>query len=146
MRGQAYGIGNFTCGPDEAVIVEFAPPRCRHWSVSLANWYWESIDYASRQSSLNGHQARVDPDGVFRGVIAHSDPGVANWLDTSGHQRGTIAIRFLFPESETSPALRAVKLADLPGALPDGTPRVGPSERAAVLDRRRRSVWRRFRR
>ncbi len=26
----------------------------------------ESLDYANHQSSLNGHQAEVDPDGVFR--------------------------------------------------------------------------------
>lgn len=146
LRGQSYGIGNFTCAPDEAVIVEFTVPRCRHWSVSLADWYWESIDYASRQSSLNGHQARIDADGVFRGVIAHADPGVANWLDTAGHERGTIAIRFLLPETGTPPTLRAVKWTDLPDALPPDTPRVEPAERARDLARRRRAVWRRFRR
>ncbi|MDZ4278646.1 MAG: hypothetical protein U1B78_05850, partial [Dehalococcoidia bacterium] len=95
LRGQAYGIGNFRCGPDEAVIVEFTPPACHHWSVSLANWYWESLDFASRQTSLNGHQAWLDDDGVFRGIIAHGDPGVPNWLDTFGHTQGTIAARFL---------------------------------------------------
>jgi hypothetical protein len=146
LRGQAYGMGNFTCAPDEAVVVEFTPPPCRHWSVSLADRWWESIDYASRQSSLNGHQARLDGDGVFRGVIAHADPGVANWLDTAGHERGTLAIRFLLPETETHPRLRAVKLVDLSSSLPADTPRVSPAQRAATLSARRRAVWRRFRR
>ena len=36
---------------------------------------------------LNGHQAVLD-DGVFRAVVAHRDPGVANWLDTAGNRRG----------------------------------------------------------
>ncbi|TFH25129.1 MAG: hypothetical protein E4H03_01645, partial [Myxococcales bacterium] len=79
MQGQAYGLGNFACEANEAVIVEFPVPDCPHWSVSLADWYWQSLDYATRQSSLNGHQAFVAADDVFRGVIAHVDPGVANW-------------------------------------------------------------------
>lgn len=34
---------------------------------------------------------RGSPDAVgsIRFVIAHRDPGVPNWLDTAGHQRGT---------------------------------------------------------
>ena len=146
MQGQAYGIGNFRCAPDEAVIVEFTPPPCHHWSFGLANWYWESLDFASRQSSLNGHQATLDSDGVFRGVIAHEDPGVPNWLDTAGHTEGTIAARFLLADSAPEPKLRSVKLADLRAELPDDTPRISVAARAEILERRRRAVWRRYRR
>ncbi len=146
MQGQAYGIGNFRCEPDEAVIVEFTPPDCRHWSFSLANWYWESLDFATRQTSLNGHQAVLDSDGIFRAVIAHEDPGVANWLDTAGYTQGTIAARFLLADAAPMPQLRSVKLADLALELPDGTPRVDSTGRAQLLERRRRAVWHRYRR
>jgi hypothetical protein len=146
LRGQAYGIGNFRCQPDEAVLVEFAPPPCRHWSVSLANRYWESLDFATRQTSLNGHQARIDPDGVFRAVIAHDDPGVPNWLDAAGYPGGTIAARFLLADAAPSVAMRAVKLADVPSHLPDETPRIEAAERAQTLERRYRAVLRRYRR
>jgi len=146
MRGQAYGIGNFRCAPDEAVIVEFAPPKCHHWSVSLANWYWESVDFASRQSSLNGHQARLDADGVFRGVIAHRDPGVPNWLDTAGNNQGSIAARFLLSDSAPEPTLRRIAFDELRAVLPADTPRVDPATRAEIVGRRRRAVWRRSRR
>ena len=44
-------------------------PTALYWSVSLGNYWWETIDYANRQSSLNGHQAVVDDDGVFRAVV-----------------------------------------------------------------------------
>jgi hypothetical protein len=145
MRGQAYGMGNFRCGPDEAVILEFAPPRCHHWSASLANRWWECIEFATRQSSLNGHQARLDSDGVFRAVIAHADPGVPNWLDTAGHEAGTLAVRFLRAESAPQPRLRAVPRHAVRDALPADTPRVSPAERAERLERRRRAVWRRYR-
>jgi len=146
LRGQAYGMGNFTCAPHEAVVVEFPAPRCRHWSVSLASFFWESLDFATRQTSLNAHQARLDADGVFRGVIAHADPGVPNWLDTAGHERGTLAVRFLLAEDAPKPALRRVPLAELRAALPADTPRVTPEERAASLHRRRRAALARYRR
>jgi hypothetical protein len=146
MRGQAYGIGNFHCAADEAVIVEFTPPACRHWSVSLANWYWESLDFATRQTSLNGHQAVLDREGVFRGVIAHGDPGVANWLDTSGLASGTLTARFLLADAAPEIAFRVVKLSELSPALPPDTPRVGAATRAQQIDARRRAVLRRYRR
>ncbi len=146
LRGQAYGLGNFRCAANEAVIIEFRPPPCRHWSVSLANWYWESLDFATRQTSLNGHQAALDADGAFRGVISHVDPGVANWLDTAGYSSGTIAARFLPADSSPEISFRAVKLADLSSALPAGTPRIDALTRAEALAARRRAILRRYRR
>jgi hypothetical protein len=55
LHGQSYGMGPFTCGPDEAVIVEFPVPRCRMWSVALTNFWWETLEFGSRQTSLNSH-------------------------------------------------------------------------------------------
>jgi len=145
MRGQAYGMGNFHCPEDEAVVIEFEPPPCHHWSVSLANYWWEAIEYATRQTSLNGHQAAHDSDGMFRGVISHRDPGVANWLDTAGHERGTLAARFLRAERAPSPRMRRVPFEKLADALPPGTPRITPDERAERLARRREAVLARYR-
>ena len=39
-----------------------------------------------------------EPDGTFRMVLAHRDPGVPNWLDTRGLPHGTMFWRFLLPE------------------------------------------------
>jgi hypothetical protein len=146
MKGQAYGMGHFACGEDEAVIVELAPPECRHWSISLANWYWECVEFASRQCSLNGAQATLDGDGMFRGVIAHRDPGVANWLDPGCNTEGTIAARFLDAAHAPRPRFRVVPWSDVRRELPDDTPTVSAAQRAEVLTRRRLSVLRRYRR
>jgi hypothetical protein len=113
--------------------------------VSLASWWWEAIDFTTRQSSLNHAQARLDPDGVFRGVIAHRDPGVPNWLDAAEHERGTLIARFVMAEESPVVRSRSVKLASLRDELPADTPHVSHAERDAVLARRRRAVWRRFR-
>jgi len=144
LHGQSYGMGPFACATDEAVVVEFTPPRCRMWSLALANAWWESMDFGARQSSLNGSQAELDPDGVFRGVIAHRDPGVPNWLDPEGCPRGTLAVRFLFADVTPRPQLRVVKLAELHAALHPRTRRVDPAERSAVLARRQRALQRRY--
>lgn len=146
LRGQAYGMGHFRCEPGEAVVVEFAVPRCHHWSVSLANHYWEAVEYATHQSSLNQAQAVLDSDGCFRGVLCQQDPGVPNWLDPAGNVEGTLAARFLHAEEAPKLRFTRVALAALSEVLPSGTPRVTPAERAAALERRRNAVLARFRR
>ena len=146
LKGQAYGMGNFYCAADEAVLLEFTPPPCRHWSVSLATWWWEAIDPATRQSSLNHAQAELDPDGVFRAVICHDDPGLVNWLDTAGHERGTCIARFVMAERSPIPSYRVVKRNDLEREVPADSPRIDAANREARLARRRSAVWSRFRR
>ncbi len=145
MRGQAYGMGNFRCAEHEAVIVEMTPPECRHWGVALANRYWECVEYASRQSSLNRAQARLDSDGVFRGVIAHRDPGVANWLDPGGNREGTISARFLWADRAPEVRLKSVDFDALFDELPQDTPRVEAGDRRDALEHRRLAILRRFR-
>jgi len=146
MRGQAYGMGHFACAEDEAVIVVFEPPECRHWGVALANYHWESVEFGSRQSSLNRAQARLDSDGLFRGVIAHEDPGVPNWLDPGCNTEGTITARFLHAKKAPTPSFTKLPLEQLREALPPETPIIGPRERQEYLRRRRDSVLKRYRR
>ncbi|MCR9094130.1 MAG: hypothetical protein NXI30_07930 [bacterium] len=143
---QSYCMGNFACGADEAVIVSFVPPASHHWVFAMGNRYWEQIEFASRQSSLNHAQAQVDDDGVFRAVIAHSDPGVPNWLDPASDTRGTVAMRFLGADEAPTPAFERVPFAGLREHLPASTPRVTPEARAEALRRRYRAVVTRYRR
>lgn len=145
VKGLAYGLGNFRCQPDEAVILEVKPPRSHYWSFDLGNFYWEEMDWVRRQTSLNGHQARLDADGVFRAVIAHRDPGVPNWLDTQEHSWGVVNGRYLLTEASPIPTMRVVPLAGVRSALPADTPYVSPAERTEVLRRREQAVRRRYR-
>jgi hypothetical protein len=62
----------------------------------------QTLEYRNRQSSLNQKQITLEADGSYRLVVAHADPGVPNWLDTEGHDQGSIFWRFLLPE--TNPA------------------------------------------
>ena len=137
-------IGSWKLGPDEALIIEVTPPEGLYWSYSLGNIWWETIDYGNRQSSLNGFQAVVDDDGKVRVVVAHQDPGVANWLDTAGHREGPIILRCVRTESAPVPDTRLVPFDRVAEALPPGTTLVSPGEREAAIDIRRKAVSRRF--
>jgi hypothetical protein len=137
-------MGSWQLAPDEALIVEVEPPQGLYWSYSLGNPWWETIDYGRHQSSLNGHQAVVDDDGVLRVVVAHRDPAIANWLDTAGHSEGPIILRCVRTDTAPVPTTRVVPITEVPGALPSGTRRVSADERAAVIKARQLSVSRRF--
>jgi hypothetical protein len=137
-------IGRFELEPDEALILEVEPPMGLYWSYSLGNPWWETIHYGRHQSSLNGHQAIVDPDGVLRVVISSSDPGVANWLDSAGHSNGAMILRCVRTDTAPTPATRVVKVAELASALPSGTTSINSAERATVIAGRRRAVHERF--
>jgi hypothetical protein len=137
-------IGSWKLAADEALIIEVTPPEGVYWSYSLGNAWWETIDYGNHQSSLNGHQAVVDEDGKVRVVVAHHDPGVANWLDTAGHSEGPIILRCVRTDTAPVPTTRVVPFDRLAEELPSGSRRVSASERAAAIDVRRKAVSRRF--
>jgi hypothetical protein len=139
-------IGRFELEPDQALILEVEPPKGVYWSYSLGNPWLETIHYGRHQSSLNGHQAIVDSDGIVRVVVSGRDPGVANWLDSAGHSNGAIILRCVRTETAPVPATRVVKFDDVVSTLPPGTAMTTPAERARVIEARRRSVHERFHR
>ena len=137
-------IGRYELQPDEALILEVEPPQGVYWSYSLGNQWWETIHYGRHQSSLNAHQATIDSDGILRVVVSARDPGVANWLDTAGHSNGAMILRCVRTETAPTPSARVVKVDDVPSELPADTAVVGPAERAATIEARRRAVHERF--
>ena len=107
---QAY----FELAEDEALLVEFTPPVCEYWMIALHNHWMETLDYVHHQSTLNCHSAHVEADGSVRFVVAQREPGVPNWLDTAGHERGTVGVRWVGPDVvDVLPSTRVVKLASL---------------------------------
>ncbi|MBB5414773.1 DUF1214 domain-containing protein [Paraburkholderia atlantica] len=138
LAKQAYWQAIFDFGDDEALILETALPQTRrYWNVQLNDALFNALDYIDHQSSLNGHQAHVDEDGYFRAVIAHRDPGVVNWLDTGGVNRGTAIGRWYGCSSEPVPTLKRVPLSELRNHLPAGTRFVDATERERILRDRR---------
>jgi hypothetical protein len=95
-----YAMGRWRLDTDEALVMTGTLPSCPFANVMLWNRHMQTLEYRSRRSSLNQSQIQLEPDGGYRIVIAHKDPGVPNWLDCEGHHSGTIFWRFLLPESD----------------------------------------------
>ncbi len=110
----AYSMGPFVLGPDEALVMEGRLPRCSFANVVLWNRWMATFEYRSQRISLNRKQMHLGEGGRYRIVIAHRDPGVPNWLATEGRPTGTIFWRFQLPEEAPErPAARVVGLADV---------------------------------
>lgn len=105
----AYSMAPYVIGPDQALLLTGRWPRCRFGNVCLWTRHQQSYDYANRRVSLNRRQTRLEPDGSFRMVLAHRDPGLPNWIDTEGRPFGIVFWRFMLPEGELeTPRARVV--------------------------------------
>jgi len=135
-----YGNDYFKLAPDEAQIVECEIPKARYWHIMLHNNWFASLDYTNHQSSLNCEEIRVDADGKFRVVLAHEDPGIANWLDTCGHESGMLQYRWGWSENCPPPTARIVKFAELRDHLPADTARVTLAQRREAIRCRQRHM------
>lgn len=147
LTRQHYYEGAYELADDEALIVAArVPEKVKYWSLILTNDLYETTDWANNQASLNDAQARVDSDGWFRAVVSARDPGVPNWLDTSGYASGAIQGRWFDASAAPIPEVRKLSISEVRGALPADTPQVTPAQRDAQLRERRiraqmRVVW-----
>ena len=130
--------------PDEALIVRVRPPRCRYWAVEFGNFWWTSMDYRYRLSNTNCHYAELEDDGELVVVIAQDDPGLPNWLDTSGYAEGYVCYRWMQAQTHPAPETLQVKRAELFDHLPGNVKRITPEARREQLAARRRGVINRF--
>jgi len=109
-----YVQGEYRLAADEALVMRGRFPPGRFANVMLWNRYLQTYDYANRRTSLNRRQTRLEPDGSFKMVVAHSDPGTPNWLDTEGRPRGVIFWRFMLSVGAIEPIrTKVVKLSQV---------------------------------
>ncbi|CAM4422763.1 hypothetical protein MB901379_00776 [Mycobacterium basiliense] len=144
-----YSGGVYDLQTDEALLVEVVVPvPPAYMGFHLSNLWGESLDYANHTCSLNGFQCEPDVDGTIRYVVADTDPGVPNWLDTAGHLGGFLTLRWTYctPPSEL-PKATAVKvpLAGVRHRLPANTRTVSVEERRRQIAIRQEHVQRRYR-
>ncbi len=151
MSSNIYAGGMYDLGDDEAFYVEASySGQPVYTSMHIGNLWGESPDYANHQSSLNHHQMYMGADGVQRWVVAHRDPGVQNWIDTTGLPRGFLSHRWAYaerPEKSAWPKItgRKIRFDEIAGAFPSDQPRVSLEERREAIRIRQRHVQRRYR-
>lgn len=135
------GYGWWELADDEALILEFPDPQAEFWGLHLATSLWHTLDYANRLTTHNSAQARRDSDGTYRLVVSATDPGLFNWLDTMGLERGVLIHRLCRARNGAPPSSRVVKLSEIADALP-AAGRCTPEERRAQIAGRREGVAR----
>ena len=146
LSKQVYWPAAFELEDDEALIIETEiPERAPYWNIQINDPYFGVVEFVYRLSSFNAATAWLSSDGKLRAVVALTDPGVPNWLDTAGFKQGTIYGRWYDCSSNPLPTLKRVKLSEVRDHLPTDTPIVTPEERATQLRDRVRGAQRRRR-
>jgi len=135
-----YANSYFKLGDEEALVIEGTPPTARFWQFQLLNNALVSMDFVNHQCSLNGRQITVDADGKFRIVVAHQDPGYANWLDTCGHTTGLVQYRWIWTRDNPATTARIVPFDSLAAVLPPDSRRIDADARRAVIAQRQAHV------
>ncbi|MEM8499021.1 MAG: DUF1214 domain-containing protein [Pseudomonadota bacterium] len=99
---------------DEVFVID-APviPECQTWNFQLNNWWMESLDYRYHRIHVNKHTAHYNEDGSVRVVVSHTDPGLPNWIETCGHECGTMCWRWIGAAEYPLLNAKVMKRADL---------------------------------
>ncbi|MCW2513371.1 MAG: hypothetical protein JWR11_2413 [Mycobacterium sp.] len=148
MRNQVYVMGRFELNPGETFVVDVSDGGAEYFTVPLSNIWGTTLDIVDRTGSLNKAQSVPNEDGTYTYVIAPTDPGVANWIDSDGLDEGILTLRMAEfgdggPKEDLGARGRVVRLEDLEAEVPT-LRRVSEPERAAELADRRAAYLRRL--
>ena len=109
-----YYHSHWAVGAGEALLIEVTPPECEHWNFQLNNYWMESLDYRHFRIHTNKHLAHYEEDGSVRLIVAHTDPGRPNWIETAGHSSGTMCFRWVRAKEHPQPRTRLIEMSNLP--------------------------------
>jgi hypothetical protein len=145
LATQYSSVGHYELSEDEALIVTVPVSDAPYQGFQLGTMWYVSMDFVNHQTSLTADQARRDPDGLLRFVVCERDPGLANWLECTGHDRGYLQIRWQRTSREFTPAdgpaVEKVSFDALADVLPHhAEARVGADEWRARIAARQAAV------
>lgn len=146
----AYSIGHFAVPAGEVLVLDIDPGSAPYVIVPITNVWGTTGPRPSRGASWNSHQAAPNSDGSFTCVLSVDDPGVHNWLDPEGQERGFLFLRWAGlpadrpPERAPGLATRVVPFDALRETLPPETRWVDRETRNEILSVREREHTRRY--
>lgn len=145
LTNQYSSAGHYELADDEVLVVTVPASGMAYQGMQLGTPWYVSLDYSNHQTSLTADQARVDPDGRIRFVVSHRDPGLTNWLETTGHRRGYLQVRWQQVTreltAEDGPTTEVLRYDDLADRLPFHTDqRISPSAWAERIAARQAAV------
>ncbi|MCK5751172.1 MAG: hypothetical protein KAH46_00535, partial [Mycobacterium sp.] len=66
LATQYSSVGHFDLTDDQAIVITVPRSDAPYQGFQLGSLWYISLDYVNHQTSLNSHQAQVDPDGMIR--------------------------------------------------------------------------------
>jgi hypothetical protein len=107
-----YHGGRFVLEEGQALEIKVHEPDqpFLYWGLTTASPWMESYDYRYTTTALNDHTAQRSDDGSWRLIIAPTDPGRPNWLDTGGRREGYMLVRWVLADGPPHPTCRLITL------------------------------------
>ena len=146
----AYSVGHFHVPPGQALVVTLHPGSATYVVAPITNLWGTTGDGLARGASWNSSQAALNEDGSFTCVVCLEDPGVHNWLDPEGLERGFLFLRWAGLPADGPPLhppglkCRVVATGELREELPPETVWVNSARRRVIQDSRERDHAQRF--
>ncbi len=150
LASQFSSIGHYELEPDQALVVTVpASDDAAYQAIQIGSKWYVSTDYEHHQTSLTRAQSHVDEDGMLRYVISEQDPGIANWLETTGHPAGVMMLRWQRVARELGasdgPTVELMALADVHSQVTQlAAQQVSPEQYAGRIAARQVGVARRM--
>lgn len=144
LSTQAATYSSFKIEDDEALIFTTSLGDANYFILPVYNQWFITTDYVNKNQTLNNAQSVANADGSYTYVISKKDPGIYNWIDTDGLNRGYLNPRWQGLSGDPSQPLptaylKLVKLSDLKNELPNSTKFVTTTERQQQLKLRKKS-------
>jgi len=110
-----YHGGRWVLGVGEALVVTVLDPPndFLYWGLTTTTAWMESLDYRYTTTNLNNHSAQRSSNGDWQLVIAPTDPGVPNWIDTGGRREGYMIVRWVLADHPPHPTCALVPIKSL---------------------------------
>ena len=122
LATQFSSAGHFELTGEQALVITLPVTDAPYLGFQLGSMWYISLDYINHQTSLNGTQAQADPDGKIRIVVAEQNPGITNWVETTGHRKGFLQFRWQRVSRELTdadgPTVELIDVASVADHLP----------------------------
>lgn len=152
ILSQKSSYGYWELEDDEALIIKLKEVDAGYCGFQTLNFWGSSPDWRNKFTSLSWGrdgrcQAHKSNDGFYHIVISKTDPGVQNWIETSGMKKGVMTLRIQSlrdTEFKFKPITEVVKIAELKSKLPTDMPPITKEQRAEQLKIRQQHALDRY--
>lgn len=142
LTTQAQSFGHYKLDTNETLIITITPGNSKYWVVPVYTLGMISVAPWKNLVSFNAVQSTKNNDGSYTFVLSERDPGVHNWLNTTGRHEGTIMARWQGLPASSHGAkgitvkTEKVNFDDLHKHLPNETVYISQSQRKQQVEKR----------